>query len=375
MDLTTTTLPQDKVIANMLQKVLHALDKLGVVHTLGGESLVGLAEGNLTKYKFDIYLYVFQMSLIKKVLLFKMLLSEGIIVKPKRNWGHRRLKLRSIRKKGAAKHPYVIHILPIQHNVAESIVYAGGHTNRYDSQDLHPDHLQKLDIEDSIMAVPQALDSFVSKYRKQLLSESYKVNLFKFTPKSRRHAHKLLRRSCEVLEEMGIHYWLDFGTLLGLIRENKIIDWDKDMDLSVRYESDEQMEQMIQALSKLYPIKLLSPSIRPGSWNLGKYRTVKAFHQKFGLIRTNPHLDFFTQYRGEYDGKTETTYRSIIAGVNNEIPASFVDELDTFVFEGHEYSIPNHVEDYLALRYGSDWRTPKQYWHPAYDDESMVKAD
>jgi len=322
VDLTTTSLPQDKVITSMLCKVLHALDKLGVIYTLGGESLVGFSEGNMTKYKFSIYLYVFQISLIKKFILFKMLLSEGIILKPKRKWGHGRFKLRSPRKKGAVKHPYVIHILPIQQNLDESIVYAGGHTNRYDSQDLNPGHLQKLEVENTMIVVPQELNSFVRKYRKQLLSESYKINLFQFTPRSRKHAHKLLRRSCEVLEEMGIHYWLDFGTLLGLIRENKIIDWDKDMDLSVRYESDEKMEQMIQALGKLYPIKLLSPSIRPDSWKLGKYRTVKAFHQKFGLIRTNPHLDFFTQYRGQYEGKTEPTYRSIIAGVNNEIPES-----------------------------------------------------
>ncbi|MBC8192753.1 MAG: LicD family protein [FCB group bacterium] len=375
VDLTTTPMPQDKFMASMLRQVLHALDKLGVIYTLGGETLVGFAEGNMTKYKFDVYIYVFNISLIKKFILFKMLFSEGLMLKPKRKWGHRRFKMRNLRKKGVQKHPYAIYILPIEQNLDESIVYAGGHKNRYDSKDLNPDHLQKLAVENTIIAVPQELNSFVRKYRRQLLSESYKINLFKFTPASRKHAHKLLRSCCEVLEELGIHYWLDFGTLLGLIRENKIIDWDKDMDLSVRYESEAKMEQMIQALGKLYPIKILPPSIRPDAWKLGKYRTVKAFHQKFGLIRTDPHLDFFTQYRGQYEGKTEPTYRSIIAGVNNEIPASFVDELDTFIFDGHKYAIPNHVEDYLALRYGSDWRTPKQYWHPAYDDESMVKAD
>ena len=68
-------------------------------------------------------------------------------------------------------------------------------------------------------------------------------------------------------------------------------------------------------------------------------------------------------------------YRSIIAGVNNEIPASYVDELDSFHFNGHDYAIPNRAEEFLALRYGADWRTPKKYWHPAYDDESMVKPE
>jgi lipopolysaccharide cholinephosphotransferase len=372
---TSVNLPPDKVITRMLQEVCQALAKLEATYSLGGESLMGFAEGDITKYKYDIYLYLFKLSLFKKIRLFLMLLSKGITLKPKRKWGHIRFKLRSPRKKGEPKHPYVIYLFPVKKQNDEAIVYAGGHTNRFDYQDLNSNKLQKVQVEDTTLTLPQELDSFVSKYRKQLLSESYKRHPFHFTPKNRKHAHNLLRNSCEILEELGIHYWLDFGTLLGLIRENKLIDWDKDMDLSIRFESDEKIEELISALSNRYPVKLLAPSIRPDSWKLGKYRTIKAFHQKYGFIRTDPHLDFFTQYRGQYDNQSETTYRSIIAGVNNEIPASFVDELDSFNFEGHEYAIPNHAEDFLALRYGADWRTPKQYWHPAYDDQSMVRPE
>jgi len=372
---TATNLPQDKVIASMLLEVVYALDKLGATYTLGGESLLGFAEGNITKFKFDIYIYLFKLSLIKKFILFMMLFSKGIILKPKRKWGHGRFKVRSRQKKGQQKHPYAIHILPMQRKLDEAIVYAGGHTNRYDYQDLNSDNLQNVQVEETTLTIPQGLNSFVNKYRKQLLAESYERHHFHFTLQNRKIAHNLLRNSCEILEELGIHYWLDFGTLLGLIRENKLIDWDNDMDLSIRFESEEKIDQLISALGKHHPIKTVAPSIRPGSWKLGKYRTIKAFHQKYGFIRTDPHLDFFTQYRGQYENQSETTYRSVIAGVNNEIPASFVDELDSFNFEGHEYAIPNHAEDFLALRYGADWRTPKQYWHPAYDDASMVKAE
>ncbi|MCF7921675.1 MAG: LicD family protein [Candidatus Marinimicrobia bacterium] len=375
MNTTATKLPQDPIIAHMLKEVLSAFDKLGAIYTLGGESLVGFAEGDFTKYKFDIHLYLFKLSLVKKFTLFMMLLQKGIILKPKRNWGHGRFKLRSRHVKGQAKHPYVIYIFPVERKLDESIIYAGGHTNRYAYEDLNGDNLQKVLIEETTLMIPTDLSSFIGKYRKQLLAESYKRHTFQFTPKNRKNAHNLLRNSCEILEDLGIHYWLDFGTLLGLIRENKLIDWDKDMDLSVRFESEEKMDEMIRALGKIYPIKILPPSIRPGVWHIGKYRTVKAFHQKYGLIRTDPHLDFFTQYRGLYDGQSEATYRSVIAGINNEIPAAFVDELDCFQFQGHEYAIPNHVEDFLALRYGTDWRTPKPYWHPAYDDESMVKSE
>lgn len=368
-------LPQDKVIAELLRKVCQALDKLDASYSLGGESLYGFAEGNMTKYKFDIYLYLFPLPLMKKIALFLMLLPQWIILKPKRKWGKRRFKLRSRRKKGASKHPYVIYLFPVKERGDEAIVYAGGHTNRFDIQDLSPNSLEKVEVEGLALSIPQELNAFVGKYRKQLLAESYKIHPYQLTPNNRKNAHKLLKTSCEILEDLGVHYWLDFGTLLGLIRENQLIEWDKDMDLSIRFESDEEIEELIEAVSKHYPVKTLGVSIRPQAWKLGKYRTIKAFHKKYGLIRTDPHLDFFTQYRGVYDNQSEATYRSIIAGVNNEIPASYVDELDSFHFDGHDYAIPNHAEEFLALRYGADWRTPKQFWHPAYDDESMVKAE
>ncbi|NQT62749.1 MAG: LicD family protein [Candidatus Marinimicrobia bacterium] len=375
MKMVATSLPQDKVIANMLLEVLPALDELGASYTLGGESLLGFSEGDITKYKSDIHLYLFKLPLIKKFILFIMLLRKGIILKPKPKWGHHSYKLRSPQIKGKQKHPYVIKIIPVQQQGDTVIVHAGGHTNSYDYQDFNGDNLDRVEVEGTLLTIPQNLNTFVSKYRKQLLAESYKQNKFHFTPTTRKHAHILLRSSCEILEDMGIHYWLDFGTLLGLIRENKLIDWDKDMDLSVRFESEEKMEQMISALGKHHPVKTLPPSVRPGIWKLGRYRTVKTFHQKYGLIRTEPHLDFFTQYRGLYENQSEPTYRSVIAGLNNEIPASFVDELDSFQFEGHEYAIPNHAEDFLALRYGADWRTPKSDWSPAFDDVSMVKSE
>lgn len=375
MNRSDSKLPQDQVIADMLKEVCRELDTLDASYTLGGESLLGISEGNITKYKFDIYLYLFKLSLLKKIILFVKLLPKGIILKPKRKWGHARFKLRSRRTKGASKHPYVIYLFPVLEQGGKAIVHAGGHINQFDSQDLNRDQLEKVQVEGMALTMPQDLGGFVSKYRKLLVAESYKKHPYQLTPKNRKNAHKLLKTSCEILEDLGVHYWLDFGTLLGLIRENQLIEWDKDMDLSIRFESDEQIEKLIEAVSKHYPVKTLGVSIRPEAWKLGKYRTIKAFHKKYGLIRTDPHLDFFTQYRGVYDNQSEATYRSIIAGVNNEIPASYVDEVDSFHFDGHDYAIPNRAEEFLALRYGADWRTPKQYWHPAYDDESMVKPE
>ena len=45
-----------------------------------------------------------------------------------------------------------------------------------------------------------------------------------------------LRKVKEILDESGVDYWLDYGTLLGAYREGKIIEGDYDSDLGVWYE-------------------------------------------------------------------------------------------------------------------------------------------
>lgn len=40
-----------------------------------------------------------------------------------------------------------------------------------------------------------------------------------------------LRRVVAVLDEARVPYWIDCGTLLGLIRDQKIIPWDEDVEL------------------------------------------------------------------------------------------------------------------------------------------------
>jgi len=50
-------------------------------------------------------------------------------------------------------------------------------------------------------------------------------------------ALKMLRRVTTVLEKENIHYWLEAGTLLGIVRENRLLPWDNDLDVSI-LESD-----------------------------------------------------------------------------------------------------------------------------------------
>ena len=47
---------------------------------------------------------------------------------------------------------------------------------------------------------------------------------------------RILERSISIFEKHQLIYWADGGTLLGCIREGKIIDWDDDIDLAMTKE-------------------------------------------------------------------------------------------------------------------------------------------
>jgi len=57
-----------------------------------------------------------------------------------------------------------------------------------------------------------------------------------------------LREIKNVLDKNNINYWLDFGTLLGAVRNGKIIEWDSDIDLGTWYGN---VDQIISIFSEL----------------------------------------------------------------------------------------------------------------------------
>lgn len=66
---------------------------------------------------------------------------------------------------------------------------------------------------------------------------SYKLNLSKCNPaeleKFRGTLKRQLQEVAEICEKHGVKYFLDWGTLLGFVRDNDIIPWDSDIDLGI----------------------------------------------------------------------------------------------------------------------------------------------
>ncbi|WP_416305803.1 LicD family protein [Neptunicella sp. SCSIO 80796] len=201
----------------------------------------------------------------------------------------------------------------------------------------------------------------ITKKRIQILSWSA-LKLTKLGhAETKAHAIYLLTRMCRALNEKSICYYVDAGTLLGIIRDQQLIPWDDDLDLALK--SDE-LELTIQVVEALLPELT---SITGVSWVLEKQFAKQAFGAvPQGGVRamklrpeqesTNlPMMDFFIKYvEGE-----QMDYCLASRGIR--MPSRHILQLDTHEFCGQRINIPSDVEDYLQAHYG-DWRTPKKDW-------------
>jgi len=59
----------------------------------------------------------------------------------------------------------------------------------------------------------------------------------------RKNLRQLAQRTCSMLTQSGVDYWLDFGSLLGLMREGNILEGDTDVDISV-VDTPENVEKL-----------------------------------------------------------------------------------------------------------------------------------
>ena len=59
---------------------------------------------------------------------------------------------------------------------------------------------------------------------------------------------KILKKINDLFDDYEIEYWLNAGTLLGAMREGKLIEWEHDIDLAV---FDNQISKIQSALKDI----------------------------------------------------------------------------------------------------------------------------
>ena len=186
---------------------------------------------------------------------------------------------------------------------------------------------------------------------------------------------EILQKIINKLEQYKIQYYLDFGTLLGAVREKGFIPWDNDVDISVINEQDyHKIPAILDSLKKEYNLRVnlftffssrvhrkrKNRKIYKNSINFtdeNNYQIAKIRNNKFWKFgRGNVNIDLFFKYE-----KDNFLYW-YADGQSNKTSSDFLQNgLRKIQFYNLECSIPVDYNKYLTQLYGN-WKTPDKNW-------------
>lgn len=179
-------------------------------------------------------------------------------------------------------------------------------------------------------------------------------------------AEKLLSEVITIFESCNIEYWLEGGTLLGIRRENRLLPWDNDLDISIHQYELSKLDSLLQSIKqKGFRVRTRTFSSDSDYFNKGDLRMIKIRTKRFfGIVKGNVCLDIFIKYT-----KNEKTYWGI-ADTFMSVPAKFYNSFKKINFKGKNYSVPERTDEYLTFRYGN-WQTPIKVWNTFKDDGAL----
>ena len=199
---------------------------------------------------------------------------------------------------------------------------------------------------------------------------------------------EVLKSVIEVLNRLNIDYYLDFGTLLGAVRDGKLIPWDDDIDISILNQSDcKKLPEALKILKKEYSLRPSLLTYRK-SYEKRAKKNREIFHQgveftspdncsiakvrdnRFWIFgRGNICIDIFCKYE-----KSEKLYWEAYGKVNS-VPSNLLSgELTEIDFYGLKCKIPKDYENYLEYKYGESWRVPNREWSHDTEDFSIEEC-
>ena len=160
-----------------------------------------------------------------------------------------------------------------------------------------------------------------------------------------------IHKISSLLQAEGIPHWIDFGTLLGAVREGGLVDTDVDFDIGLlKPDRDRLLALKDRILAETNILLLDAPVIRgcPVHESLTTENEFHAIHSCIhaGLI----YIDFYV---------CEARGRDVLHPLEPySFKYYFIDELEEISFEGFAFPAPRHRPDFLTHRYGANWRTP-----------------
>ncbi len=236
---------------------------------------------------------------------------------------------------------------------------------------------------------------------------------------------KMLTDTNKVLNDHGITYWLDCGTLLGAIRDKQLISWDSDIDLGCWKTSDDynvkcKLKKSFEALGydvfitdhylnihstdhpelnmdlNFYTIEgddavTPSSSLYPflnDRWSKLSNHLIKSVYSRKSFLKNYSKLTkslfqlliwvhniIFSLFPARIKSKYLDSLISLRKKTSNHqaevVPRIYFEDIQYQEVLNGKYPVPADSESYLEYRYGANWMTPVKDWDTFTEDGTV----
>lgn len=170
---------------------------------------------------------------------------------------------------------------------------------------------------------------------------------------------QILKDVGALLDGAGIRWWIDYGTVLGYVRNGGLIPWDKDTDLGILAEDRQKLLDLRPEIEKLgyFPTyKHPQPTQRFRTGDRMKVRLSQHNH-------TN--TDIFIWEKRPKGMLDRRNYIGADLYKGREMHRDLILPLQRGIWDGIEVSVPADPEGLCLHRYGTNWREPERTKHPS----------
>ena len=193
---------------------------------------------------------------------------------------------------------------------------------------------------------------------------------FKLVGKHGKLAERTLSLLARIFDKRNIDYILEGGTLLGIVRENRLLPWDTDIDISVRSDQAKKITKVLWVFWLFgYKTRVKKFKKDVGPFKKGDIRIIKI--QKHILyLKRYELVDIFVKY------KVDDEYLNIVGkkpAIIRNFPAKYLEKHEFVEFNGQKLKAPVDYKEYLGLVYG-DWETPVKDWDYTKDNKRVKQV-
>lgn len=221
----------------------------------------------------------------------------------------------------------------------------------------------------------------------------------------------LFRATVDLLDSLGRPYWLDQGSLLGVVRDGHFLSWDHDIDLgmwesdleAIRHRIEEGLFSAAAIVSSLPCVIKTRTAARNGvaiPVNIRVYRRHDgyAYSEFWSVMKPRPRINRRLRQAIRFFGRRIA--RAHAAGnapsavtrrlfslalrwregiktrrITFRVSEAFFDVLERRTVYEISVPVPADPERYLALKYGETWRVPNADWVWWKEDGALYRTE